>query len=120
MRAVLAPICFLGLILELWAAQARHGSAPVRFDAASVVSSVEAAYPVHSVASGTVVLELTLDETGEITEVRVVHGIPSLTEPAERSARKWKFHPAQFEGKPVQSKIAIAFSFVPPTVGPRF
>jgi len=73
----------------------------------------------QSVASGTVVLEVALDEAGKISDVRVVRGIASLTEPAERSVRQWKFRPAKMDGKPLPSKIPVAFSFVPPNVGPR-
>jgi TonB family protein len=119
MHAVVAPMCLLGVILELWAAHTQRRPSLARFDPPSVISSVEAAYPLHSVAWGTVVLEITLDDAGVITDVRVVHGIPSLTEPAERSVREWKFRPARFEGQPIPSKVAVAFSFVPPNVGPR-
>jgi TonB family protein len=76
-------------------------------------------YPLNSVASGTVVLEVSLDGAGKITDIRVVRGIASLTEPAEDSVRQWTFQPAKLNGKPVRSKIARAFSFVPPNVGPR-
>jgi TonB family protein len=84
-----------------------------------VISAVEAVYPLQSVATGTVVLEVSLDEVGKITDVRVVRGIASLTEPAEPSVRQWKFQPAEFDGEPASSKIVVAFSFVPPNVGPR-
>jgi TonB family protein len=90
-----------------------------RFDPPAVVSTVEAIYPLQSVTSGTVVLEVALDDAGNITDVRVVRGIPSLTESAERSIRQWKFRPAHLDGKSVDSKRAVAFSFVPPNVGPR-
>lgn len=121
MRVLLSAICFLGLIAGIHASQSHSKLAqvPVRYEPPSVVSSVEAVYPVRSVASGTVVLELSLDESARITNVRVVHGIASLTEPAEHSVKQWKFHPAMLDGKPVPSKFAVAFSFVPPNVGPR-
>jgi TonB family protein len=66
------------------------------------------------------VLEVSLDDTGKIADVRVVRGIPALTQPAERSVQQWKFQPAKLEGKAVPSKVPVAFSFVPPNVGPRF
>ena len=73
----------------------------------------------QSVVSGTVVLEVSLDDTAKITDIRVVRGIASLTEPAERSVRQWTFQSAKLDGKPVSSKVVVAFSFVPPNVGPR-
>jgi hypothetical protein len=41
-----------------------------RFDPPSVVTAV--IYPLNSVASGTVVLEVSLDGTGKVTDIRVV------------------------------------------------
>ena len=119
MRSALMCTCFLGLLVGLGAVQEKKRPESLRFDPPSVVSAVEAIYPLTSVASGTVVLEVALDDTGTITGVRVVRGIPSLTESAERSIRQWKFQPAHLNGEPVYSKMAVAFSFVPPNVGPR-
>lgn len=118
MHSALPVTCLAMLLLSARTPQKSHAPHP-QFDPPSIVSSAEAAYPLHSVAWGTVVLELSLDESGAITNIRVVRGIPSLTESAERSAREWKFQPAQFEGRPVPSKVPVAFSFVPPNVGPR-
>jgi len=119
MRLVLICACWLGLLVRLGAVQENKRPETPRFDPPAVVSAVEAIYPLTSVASGTVVLEVTLDDTGTITGVRVVRAIPSLTESAVRSIRQWKFQPAHFDGEPVQSKMAMAFSFVPPNFGPR-
>lgn len=112
-------ICLLSLVGDLGAASSGQKRAVPRFDPPSVANAVEAIYPLNSVVSGTVVLELSLDDTGKITDIRVVKGIASLTEPAKQSARQWSFQPAKFDGKPVPSKIDVAFSFVPPNTGPR-
>ena len=117
-RPVIACVCLWGLFAGLHAVQKKKAE-PARFDPPSVVSTVEAIYPLQSVAWGTVVLEVALDDRGTITDVQVLRGIPSLTESAERSIRQWKFKPAQLDGEPVHSKIAVVFSFVPPNVGPR-
>jgi TonB family protein len=119
MRSVLIWIGILRLSVGLGAVQEKKTPESPRFDPPAVVSTVEAIYPLQSVASGTVVLEVALDDTGKITAVRVVRGIPSLTESAERSVRHWKFRPARLDGAPVNSKVVVAFSFVPPNVGPR-
>ncbi len=118
MRSALIWIGIVGLSVGLGTVQENKPEAP-RFDPPAVMSAAEAIYPLQSVASGTVVLEVSLDDTGKIIDVRVVRGIPSRTEPAERSVQKWKFQPALLNGKPVQSKMVVAFSFVPPNVGPR-
>lgn len=119
MRTLLAWICIIGFAAGMGAAQQGAKQAPPLYEPPDVVTAVEAVYPLQSVVSGTVVLEVALDDTGKITDIRVVRGIASLTEPAERSVRQWKFQPAKFDGKPVSSKIVVAFSFVPPNVGPR-
>ncbi len=119
MRHVLISVYLLGSLAALSAAQEQKNLERPRLDPPAVVSTVEAIYPLQSVASGTVVLEVALDDQGAITDVRVVRGIPSLTEPAERSVRQWKFKPAQLDGAPARSRIVVAFSFVPPNVGPR-
>jgi TonB family protein len=119
MRTVLASICLLGLFAGFRTVQERGKPRSPLFDPPAIISTFEAIYPLQSVASGTVVLEVALDDIGKITDVRVVRGIPSLTESAERSVRQWKFRPAQLDGEPVHSKMAVAFSFVPPNGGPR-
>lgn len=119
MRPLLTLICVAALWPGLRSAQQEAGAAQARFDPPSVVSAAQAIYPLDSVASGTVVLEVSLDETGKITGVRVVQGIPSLTVEAQRSIRKWRFRPARLNGENVPSKFSAAFTFVPPNVGPR-
>jgi TonB family protein len=92
---------------------------PPRYVPPNVVAVTEATYPVRDVVSGTVVLELTIDEVGKVADVRTVRGIASLTEEASRAVLQWKFQPAQFNGRPVPSRIPVAFSFVPPHFGPH-
>ena len=119
MRTLLVWICVLGITAEFGVAQQDVKQARCRFEPPSAVTAVEAVYPLQSVVSGTVVLEVSLDGGGKVTDIRVVRGIASLTEPAERSVRQWTFQAAKLDGKPVSSKIVVAFSFVPPNVGPR-
>jgi TonB family protein len=119
-RRFMTLVCLLGLIFGLEVARGGQKRAiSHRFDPPAVVNAVQAIYPLNSVVSGTVVLELSLDDTGKITDIHVVKGIGSLTEPAEQSARQWSFQAAKLDGRPVSSKIVLAFSFVPPNVGPR-
>lgn len=120
MRALLLSICLVTLVLGIGAfRQAMRQIPSYRFDPPTVVGVVDAVYPLQSVVSGTVVLEVSLDENGKITGVRVVQEIASLTEPAKDSVLQWKFAGAKLDGKPVPSKVTVAFSFVPPNVGPR-
>ena len=109
MRCLLALTLILATAFEIGTAQQGAEQASPRFDPATLTTVVDVAYPLQSIASGTVVLEVSLDDAGKITDVRVVRGILSLTEPAERAARQWKFQPAKLDGKPVASKALWLF-----------
>ena len=112
-------ICIIGFTGGIAAAQPAAKQSPPRYEPAAVISAFEAVYPLQRVTSGAVVLELSLDGAGKITNIRVVRGIPLLTEPSERSVQQWKFQSAKLDGIAISSKIVAAFSFVPPNVGPR-
>jgi hypothetical protein len=64
---------------------------PPRYVPPGLLAATEAVYPTHSVASGTVVLEVTIDEAGKVVEVRTVRGIASLTEEADRRSGTGRF-----------------------------
>lgn len=118
-RILLTAMGLLMLMALVTTGQQTPKQAAPIFEPPSVLNAVEATYPLQSIASGTVVLEVSLDETGKITDIHVVRGIASLTEAARRSMQQWTFQPAKLNRRPVPSKFAVAFSFVPPTLGPR-
>lgn len=90
------------------------------FDPIKVVSTAQTAYPELSVVmGGTLILQVVVNQTGGIEKIKVIHGIRSLTEQAERSVRQWKFEPATVDGKPEASVLVAAFSFSRPVpLGP--
>lgn len=110
--------CFLSLGGCLWALPAKS----VRhFEPVRIVSTAETLYPAGSTASGTVILEVMVEETGKVGLVQVVRGVPQLTEAAERSVRQWKFEPARLDGQRVAAPVLAAFSFnlsLPSSSGP--
>jgi hypothetical protein len=55
------------------------------FEAAKIVSGTDIAYPTKSIAVGTVVLEVTVDEKGMVEDVCPICEIQSLTETAVES-----------------------------------
>lgn len=79
----------------------------------------EAVYPAGALrdrVEGNVGLELTVDETGTTTEVRVTspagHG---FDEAATDVARQFTFEPAREEGKPIRSTVQFTYEFhLPP------
>jgi TonB family protein len=61
---------------------------------------------------GTVVLKVTVNESGDVADVKVVKGLGSgLDEKAVEAVRSWKFKPGTKDGTPVQSEIAVETSF---------
>jgi TonB family protein len=119
MRSALILIYGALLTISTSAFPQKRNQGTPHYEPPTVVSATEAAYPITSVMSGTVVLEAALDDRGSITSVRVVHGIPSLTEEAVRTLRQWKFQPARLNSHPIASKVPVGFVFVPPSFGPR-
>jgi len=83
--------------------------APVR------VHSPDPHYPEearHARVQGVVILQTIIDKVGNVTDVRVLKGLPSgLTEAAVAAVSSWRFKPATFEGKPVAVYYLVTVSF---------
>ena len=61
---------------------------------------------------GTVILETIIDEEGNVTNVRVLKGLPmGLDQAAVDAVSTWKFKPATFEGKPVKVYYVLTVNF---------
>lgn len=90
------------------------------FEVADLVSAADdLRYPPQSIAVGTVVLEITVDEKGAVESVRAIREIPSLTEAAVESVRTWQFKPAILDGRPVRSRTVAAVTFNPLAAFPQ-
>ncbi len=80
----------------------------------SATKRVEPAYPPLAKAakvSGSVVVEVTLDEEGKVISARALSGHPLLKDAAVAAARAWKFAPTMLEGVPVKVIGTITFNF---------
>jgi hypothetical protein len=75
MRTLLAWLCITGFAVGTCTAQQEAKQERCRFDPASVVTATQAVDPLQSVASGTVVLEVSLDDAAKIIDIRVVRRI---------------------------------------------
>lgn len=62
-------------------------------------------------AQGEVLVEVVVNEQGDVESARAISGHPLLQQSAVDAARQWQFKPSQFEGKPVKVKGSIAFMF---------
>jgi TonB family protein len=86
------------------------------FSPPQVASGTFAVYPVNSLASGTVVLGVTIGKTGGAEKVRVIRGVPSLTPQCIHAVKSWGFNAATHQGRPVSSHLGVAFVFPSPAV----
>jgi len=63
--------------------------------------------------SGSVTVELSIDEQGRVTSAKAVSGPAELRPAAEAAALKARFEPTRLSGKPVNVKGVITYKFVP-------
>jgi len=71
-------------------------------------------YPVNSIAWGSVVVQVTVDSTGEVKDVSFLHRMIGFDGLVLDALKKWRLRAATLRGKPVNSKIVIAFVFQTP------
>ena len=112
-RRFAVAMAFAWLSAQPLAPCARRITEESHFQAAEALSVGDVTIPFRSVASGTVVLDVMIAEEGEVRNVQVRRDIASITEPAVRSVRTWKFEPAKFNGKAVASRMTVAVTFNP-------
>jgi TonB family protein len=82
--------------------------------ASSATRRVEPAYPPLAKAarvSGSVVVEVTVDETGTVITARALSGHPLLKDSAVTAARGWKFTPTKLSGQSVRVVGTITFNY---------
>ena len=63
-------------------------------------------------AAGTVTVQVTVDEQGAVVEAKAVNGDAMLYDAAEAAARKAKFAPAVYNGRPVKVIGVLNYTFV--------
>jgi protein TonB len=59
----------------------------------------------------TVVLECTIDVTGQIVDVRVLRGHPLLTPTAVEAVRRWRYTPTRLNSQPVSVLMTVSVRF---------
>ena len=66
----------------------------------------------HGRIQGVVILQTIINKLGNVTDVRVLKGLPSgLTEAAVEAVSSWRFEPATLEGQPVAVYYLVTVSF---------
>jgi len=60
---------------------------------------------------GTVILEINVDEEGNVGDVRVLKGNPLLSAEAVRAVRQWKYSPTVLNGEPIPVISTVTVEF---------
>ena len=79
-----------------------------------LIRRIEPAYPEiarQARVSGTVILQVTVDEEGSVLEVKVLSGHPLLNDEAVRAVRQWKYSPTLLNGEPVPVTASVTVIF---------
>jgi len=91
------------------------GEAGQAVEPAVLISKVDPTYPPQAVraqAEGTVVLDVGIDETGQVTDVQVVRGLSfGLSDAAAAAVREWRYRPARGPNGPIPSRKAVRILF---------
>lgn len=62
--------------------------------------------------SGTVFIQVEIDETGKVTNAKILCGADLLAVPSREAALNWRFKPTTLSGKPVKVMGVLTFNFV--------
>jgi TonB family protein len=79
-----------------------------------VIKKVNPVYPEvarKAGIQGTVLLEATTDEKGDVVKVRVLKSIPELDQAAIDALKQWKYEPYIIDGKPVGITFTVTIRF---------
>jgi protein TonB len=80
----------------------------------TVTRKVDPQHPIVAMqarVSGTVVLEVLVDERGNVADARVARSIPLLDQAAMDAVKQWQFRPATLKGEAVPVIVQIEMNF---------
>jgi len=80
----------------------------------SATKKVQPAYPAiakTAKASGPVQVQITVAESGEVIDARVINGHPLFRDAALQAAKQWRFKPTELSGAPVKTQGVLTFNF---------
>jgi TonB family protein len=70
-------------------------------------------YPMNSRTTGIVTLDISVDVTGTVQNVRVVRDVPPLTSAAQSAVQGWQFTPALVNGQAAAGTVRVNVVFNP-------
>ena len=90
----------------------RVGGAVTRPEIINQVRPVYTELARRARVTGTVIVEAIIDTAGNVTNVRVLKGLPmGLDKAAVEAVQRWKFKPATLEGKAVKVYYVLTVNF---------
>jgi TonB family protein len=81
------------------------------------LADVPANYPPEALAAGVqgvVIAEIVVNESGSVTDTKLLRSIPLLDEAALEAVRQWRFSPSVVNGQVVPVKMTVTVNFSPP------
>lgn len=82
--------------------------------AAKLIKKVEPVYPKEAKQagiSGAVILQITVDAGGDVSEVKPISGHKLLLDAAVEAVRQWKYNPTLLNGEPVPIIATVTINF---------
>jgi TonB family protein len=79
-----------------------------------LITSVAPVYPLTARSSGVqgdVVIDTTIDKSGNVVRMHVVSGPAMLRPSALESLRRWKYEPSKLDGEPVEVQMQVTIKF---------
>jgi TonB family protein len=90
---------------------------PARLQASELVSYVWPRYPRQEDRDGspeTVKVRATIGQQGQVLDIKLVSGSPSLLPATMSAIRRWRYKPTLLNGRPVQAQQDVTIAFRPP------
>lgn len=88
---------------------------PPGYIAPEIAAVSYAVYPPNSVATGAVVLDVSINKYSEVKKPTPIRPVPSLTSAAIAAVKTWTVNPGTFNEKKLDAKMVVAFVFRSPT-----
>jgi TonB family protein len=124
MRQVILVVCGVMALTVGAGTQTRDNPVRVGQDvpAPRKIKDVPPVYPEEARrrgVRGVVILELTLNPGGDVTEVAVIRPLSLVTEAAVAAARQWRYERPTYRGEPAWVILAVTLRFPPAARPPR-
>jgi protein TonB len=110
----LTSTSFLALLLLASSCAARRAPVSPATAQANLEQPTQPVYPVDArqqFIEGDVVMEATIDESGQVEKLHVISGPEVLRQSALNAVKKWKYRPVLVDGKPAKVTTTITASF---------